>query len=64
MTDEESDEFPIARESKQGDPLSSLLFKSVLRFALEDDLRTWRERKGWGKIGSRPKTLHFKSEIR
>ena len=38
VTDKESDEFPIARRSKQGDQLSSLLFNSVLQFALEDDL--------------------------
>ena len=37
--DTESDEFPIARWSRHGYLLSSLLFNSVLQFALEDDLR-------------------------
>ena len=27
----------------QSDPLSSMLFDSVLQFAMEDDLKTWRE---------------------
>ena len=37
LTDTESDEFQTARGSKQGDPWSSLLFNSVLHFAMEDD---------------------------
>ena len=44
VTDKESDEFPIAKGSKQRDPLSSLLFNSVLQFAMEDDLRTYFSR--------------------
>ena len=35
--------FEIQRGTKQGDPLSSLLFKAVLQAALEDDLTCWRE---------------------
>ena len=35
LTDKESDVFPIKRETKQGDPLSSLLFNTVLQFYLE-----------------------------
>ena len=39
------------RESKQGDPLSSLLSNSMLQFAMEDDMKVWRE-KGMGfKLG-------------
>ena len=30
LTDEESDMFEIKKETKQGDPLSSLLFNTVL----------------------------------
>ena len=47
LTDEESDEFGIARGAKQGDPLSSLLFNSVLQSAMEKDIETWKE-KGLG----------------
>ena len=32
LTDVESDEYGIARGTKQGDPLSSLLFNSILLF--------------------------------
>ena len=38
MTDEESDMFEIKKGTKQGDPLSSLLFNTVLQLALKDDL--------------------------
>ena len=41
-TDTESEEFKIERESKQGDASSSLLSNSVLQFAIEGDLKTWR----------------------
>ena len=43
-TDTESDAFKIETRTKQGDPLSSLLFNTVLHAALEDDLETWREK--------------------
>ena len=43
--DKESDDFPIARGSKQGNPWSSQLFNSVLQVALQDDLRTWRKKR-------------------
>ena len=46
-TDTESDEIKIGTGSKQRDPWSSLKLKSVLPVALEDDLKTWRE-KGMG----------------
>ena len=46
MTDKESDMFEIKKETKQGDPLSSLLFYIVLRVALTDDLPRWQKKKG------------------
>ena len=44
LTDAESDEFRIAGGTKQGDPLSSLLFNSVLQSAMEKDIETWNEK--------------------
>ena len=44
LTDKESDVFPIKRGTKQGDPLSSLLFNTVLQFSLEKDLMRWQEK--------------------
>ena len=43
-TDVESDEFGIARGTKQGGPLSSLLFNSVLQSSAEKDIETWKEK--------------------
>ena len=37
LTDKESDVFPIKRCTKQGDPLSSPLFNTVLQYSLEND---------------------------
>ena len=44
LTDKESDIFPIKRGTKQGDPLSSLPFNTVLQFSLEGDLKRWQEK--------------------
>ena len=35
QTDEESEIFDIQKGSKQGDPMSSLLFNTVLQYALK-----------------------------
>ena len=63
LTDVESDEFKIARGTKQGDLLSSLLCNSVLQSAMVKDIGTWNE-KGLGiKIGRREKRLHIQPAI-
>ena len=38
--------FEIKKETKQGDPLSSLLFNTVLQVALKGDLPRWQKKKG------------------
>ena len=48
MTDKESDMFEIKKGTKQGDPLSRLLFNIVLQVALKDDLPRWQKKKGMG----------------
>ena len=63
MTDIESDDFPDSEGTEQEDPSSSLLDNSVLQYAMEEALRTWRE-KGLGiKVGDDKKTLHLKLQI-
>ena len=34
--------------SKQGDPLSSLLFNTVLQYSLKDEIQRWQKKKGMG----------------
>ena len=48
QTDEESDIFEIRKGTKQGDPLSSLLFNTVLQYSLKDDIQRWQKKKGMG----------------
>ena len=43
LTDEESDIFEIRKGTKQGEPLSSLLFNTVLQKALEEDVSRWQK---------------------
>ena len=45
LTDKESDVFSIKRGTKQGDPLSSLLFNTVLQYSLRENLDRWQERR-------------------
>ena len=47
QTDEESNMFEIRQGSKQGDPLSSLLFNMVLQNSLKDDIQRWQKKKEW-----------------
>ena len=40
--------FEVHKGTKQGDPISSLLFTTVLQVALKDDLPRWQKNKGMG----------------
>ena len=48
QTDEESEGFDIQKGSKQGDPMSSLLFNTVLQHSLKDEIQRWQKKKGMG----------------
>ena len=48
QTDEESNIFDIQKGSKQGDPMSSLLFNTVLQYSLNDEIQRWQKKKGMG----------------
>ena len=48
QTDEESNIFDIQKGSKQGDPLSSLLFNTVLQYSLKDEIQRWQKKEGMG----------------
>ena len=48
QTDEESEIFDIQKGSKPGDPMSSLLFNTVLQYALKNVIQRWQKKKGMG----------------
>ena len=48
QTDEESNIFDILKSSKQGDPMSSLVFNTVLHYALKNEIQRWQKKKGMG----------------
>ena len=50
QTDEESNIFEIRKGTKQGDPLSSLLFNMVLQYSLKDDIQRWQKKQRNGNI--------------
>ena len=45
QTAEESNIFEIRTGTKQGDPLSSMLFNTVLPYSLKDDIQRWQKKK-------------------
>ena len=54
LTDKESDTFPIKRGTEQGDPLSSLLFNTVLQYSLENDLKRWQKKQKGIRLSDKP----------
>ena len=53
LTDKESEVFPIKKGTKQGDPLSSLFFNTVLQYSLESSLTKWQENKKGIRLGDK-----------
>ena len=45
QTDDESKIFDIQKGSKQGDPMSSLLFNTELQYSLKDEIQRWQKKK-------------------
>ena len=56
QTEEESEIFDIQKGSKQGDPLSSLLFNTVLQYALKKRDTEMAKKRGNGYLLERPRT--------
>ena len=54
QTDEESEIFDIPKGSKQGDPMSSLLFNTVLQYSLKGRNTTMAKEKRNGNLLERP----------
>ena len=56
QTDEESESFDIQKGSKQGDPMSSLLFNTVLQYSLKKRNTTMAKEERNGNLLERPRT--------
>ena len=56
QTDEESESFDVQKGSKQGDPMSSLLFNTVLQYSLMNEIQRWQKKKRNGNLLERPRT--------
>ena len=65
QTDVESNMFEIKTGTTQGDPLSSLLFITVLQNSLKDVTQRWQKKKRNGNPPERPRPrLPHKPEVR
>ena len=65
QTYEDSNTFEIKKGTKQGDPLSSLLFNTVLQYSLKDDILRWQKKKRNGNLLERPRSrLPHEPEVR
>ena len=65
QTDEESNIFYIRKGTKQGDPLFSLLFNTVLQYSLKDEIQRWQKKRGIVNLPERPgPRVPHKPEIR
>ena len=56
QTDEESESFDIQKGSKQGDPMSSLLFNTVLQYSFKKRNTTMAKEERNGNLLERPRT--------
>ena len=64
MTDEESAVFPIKQGTEQGDPSEQFAVQHGVQFALEDDLKKWKETKRRHPFEQQQRRLLDKSAFR
>ena len=64
QTDVESNMFETKKGTKHGDPLSSLLFNTVLQYSLKDDIQAMAKETRNGNLSERPRPrLPHESEV-